>query len=240
VGGCYGGTRACSSIGYSNIAAESSHTQHETPDTVVAQPSHKGLNICFVCSSLLEEHTSPATLSGQRSLMHGYSERSPTSVPNTPPPRPEPKPYPTGPHQSSMAIPWCDVNYEFAMGFPSARQYAGDSGTGRYPAGFWATQGSRKVKNTEGEFQCWSCVLLHEEKRVFKSTNSLRNEAEEGQQPPKETQAGAVRVFEERKEVDGEDETELEGWSRRWKRLSRCLGETSVQTGWLTSIKGVE
>lgn len=175
MGGCYGGTRACSSIGYSNIAAESSHTQHETPDTVVAQPSHKGLNICFVCSSLLEEHTSPATLSGQRSLMHGYSERSPTSVPNTPPPRPEPKPYPTGPHQSSMAIPWCDVNYEFAMGFPSARQYAGDSGTGRYPAGFWATQGSRKVKNTEGEFQCWSCVLLHEEKRVFKSTNSLRN-----------------------------------------------------------------
>ena len=175
VGDCYGGTTVGSLSEYPTTAADRSHTRHEVSDVAVGEALYEGSDLSSICSHLLEEQTSLATRPGQQSLIHGYSDGSPTSVPNTPPPFPAPKPYPTGPHQSGMPMPWYGLRNDTSMSFLGARQRAEDNGTGRYPAGFWATQGSRKVRNMEGELQCWSCVLLHKEKRVFKSTNSLRN-----------------------------------------------------------------
>lgn len=194
MGDCHGGTPVGCSTAFTNLTAESSQTQHEIPDASVAQPSHEVLNLCIICSSLLEEQTSLTTLPGQQSLTHGYSPGSPTSVPNTPPPRPAPKPYPTGPHQSGMPLPWYGLRNDTPISFLGARQRAEDNGSGRYPARFWATQGSRKVKNMEGELECWSCVLLHKGKRVFKTTNSLRNHERRFHEEPREIGTKARKV----------------------------------------------
>jgi hypothetical protein len=85
-----------------------------------------------------------------------------------------------------MPLPWYGLRNDTPISFLEARERAEDSRSGRYPAGFWATQGSRKVKNMEGELECWSCVLLHKGKRVFKTTNSLRNHERRFHEEPRE------------------------------------------------------
>ena len=146
------------------------------------------MDLSFICSSLVEWQTNLAKLPGEQYLpmIHDKSQELSVSVPNTPPPRPAPKPYPTGPHQSGMPLPWYGLRNDTPISFLDARQRAEDNGSGRYPAGFWATQGSRKVNNMEGELECWSCVLLHKGKRVFKTTNSLRNHERRFHEEPRE------------------------------------------------------
>ena len=219
MGDCYGGTTVGSLSQYPTTAADGSHTRHEVSNVAVDESLYKGSDVSSICSHLLEEQTSLATRPGQQSLIHGYSEGSPTSVPNTPPPFPAPKPYPTGPHQSGMPLPWYGLRNDTSISFLGARQRAEENRTGRYPAGFWATQGSRKIKNAEGEFQCRPCILLHGEKRVFKSTNSLRNHERRFHEKPRKigTKVRKVSnhprkskqerfVFEEGNAVDGEEE----------------------------------
>ncbi|KAH6858724.1 hypothetical protein B0T12DRAFT_394796 [Alternaria alternata] len=128
---------------------------------------HGGLDLSFICSSLLEWQTALAKLPGQRYLpmIHDKFQELSVSVPNTPPPRPAPKPYPTGPHQSGVS----------KAGFPGTRQLDGGNWTRNLPSGYSETQGKRKMGIIRGKHECWACLPVRRMKRGFGSTNGLGN-----------------------------------------------------------------